>query len=167
MKLYNNLPDPPNDIDAANVLVRLLDALGFRYQIATNGLTETECLFRPCEGSFSISEVNLHIYNLCFWIEKSLNKQAIKANHLDTFRNVVTAVLESVIRSKSMIKEMSPTQLDEFKLMLKRMNKEYSFWYLINGPITDAISHVGQILTWRRQAGNPVERISPFTGEVF
>ena len=32
-------------------------------------------------------------------------------------------------------------------------------WHLFNGPIDDAISHVGQITSFRRSAGNP---INPF-----
>ena len=30
------------------------------------------------------------------------------------------------------------------------------FWYQMNGPIEDAVWHIGQIVTLRRMAGNPI-----------
>jgi hypothetical protein len=39
--------------------------------------------------------------------------------------------------------------------MMEDDNSQYSFWYSLNGPLADALSHVGQILSWRRILGNP------------
>ncbi|HNP07210.1 MAG TPA: hypothetical protein PKN99_06270 [Cyclobacteriaceae bacterium] len=33
---------------------------------------------------------------------------------------------------------------------------EYPFWNLLNGPIADAIWHVGQVVSFRRSSGNPI-----------
>jgi hypothetical protein len=38
------------------------------------------------------------------------------------------------------------------------------FWHIINGPISDALSHVGQINSFRRLAGNPTPKANVFTG---
>ena len=35
---------------------------------------------------------------------------------------------------------------------------EYPFWNLINGPIADAIWHVGQVVSFRRASGNPLPK---------
>jgi hypothetical protein len=62
---------------------------------------------------------------------------------------------------------MSDEEIDQTEVYLKRIDTHFSFWYLINGPITDVLTHIGQINSWRRIAGNPFDRISPFTGEPF
>ena len=37
---------------------------------------------------------------------------------------------------------------------LKR--KKLPFWYVLNGPLADAIYHTGQIVSFRRTSGNPM-----------
>jgi hypothetical protein len=42
---------------------------------------------------------------------------------------------------------------------------EYPMWNVINGPVSDAIYHVGQIVAFRRAAGNPMHPgVSVFSG---
>jgi hypothetical protein len=42
--------------------------------------------------------------------------------------------------------------------------KEYPIWYLINGPLSDALTHVGQVASWRRINGNPISGANVFFG---
>jgi hypothetical protein len=42
--------------------------------------------------------------------------------------------------------------------------RDHPIWYLINGPLADALTHVGQINAWRRLAGNPCPKVSVFLG---
>ena len=37
-------------------------------------------------------------------------------------------------------------------------------WNFINGPLADALTHVGQINSFRRMAGNPVPKVNVFKG---
>jgi hypothetical protein len=39
------------------------------------------------------------------------------------------------------------------------------FWHIINGPLPDALTHIGQINSFRRLAGKPVKRAQVFTGK--
>gem|GEM_PF-3667930 len=55
----------------------------------------------------------------------------------------------------------------KMEVTLNRTSKSYPFWYLINGPLTDAVHHICQMVTWRRISGNPTPRISPFTGKSY
>ena len=61
--------------------------------------------------------------------------------------------------------------LDELGLLKIKFNRggvfsEFPFWNLINGPISDAIYHVGQIVSFRRTSGNPIEKgVNVFLGE--
>lgn len=46
-------------------------------------------------------------------------------------------------------------------------SKEIPFWNAINGPISDAIWHCGQIATSRRTSGNPINsKVNHFSGKV-
>jgi hypothetical protein len=38
------------------------------------------------------------------------------------------------------------------------------FWHVINGPIADALTHVGQVNSFRRLAGNPTPKANVFLG---
>jgi len=38
-------------------------------------------------------------------------------------------------------------------------------WHIINGPISDALTHVGQINSFRRLSGNCVPKANVFTGK--
>ena len=38
------------------------------------------------------------------------------------------------------------------------------FWHIINGPIADALTHVGQINSFRRLVGNPTPKAQVFLG---
>ena len=61
--------------------------------------------------------------------------------------------------------------LDELGLLKIKFNRggaysEFPVWNLINGPISDAIYHVGQIVSFRRTSGNPIEKgVNVFLGE--
>ena len=42
--------------------------------------------------------------------------------------------------------------------------REKPFWHIINGPVADALTHVGQINSFRRLAGNPTPKARVFVG---
>ena len=166
-KLYTTLPPTPSKISAGAILARLVDATGFRLQMATNGLTENEINFRPVEGSMDMMELMKHIYGVLSWAYGSVNKNAVRHSDLTTFEDYRNATLEVCNDFKNRLLEMSDEEVENVSVYLKRNDTTYSIYYLINGPISDALTHVGQIASWRRIAGNPVARISPFTGEAF
>jgi hypothetical protein len=53
---------------------------------------------------------------------------------------------------------MNERQLKKCKIIFDRGGKisDYPLWNLLNGPLADAINHVGQIVSFRRSAGNPI-----------
>ena len=58
---------------------------------------------------------------------------------------------------------MDSDDLDAVQVQHPRRG-ERVFWVLVNGPISDCLTHVGQISAWRRQAGNPAPASDPFDG---
>ena len=60
------------------------------------------------------------------------------------------------------LKKISDEDLLEIE---KKTSRKLPFWYWINGPLADALTHVGQITSWRRIAGNPqLKGVNVFIG---
>lgn len=165
--LFQSLPPTPSNLRSGAILSRFIVAIGFRYQVATNGLTQNEIQFRPVEGSMNMLELLDHIYKVLSWAYKAFDKNAkmdIPTNTYEGYREGTLQVCEAF---KKRLEEMTDEEIEQTEVYLKRIDTTFSFWYLINGPISDVLTHIGQINSWRRIAGNPVDRISPFTGDPF
>ena len=57
--------------------------------------------------------------------------------------------------------------LKNIKIIFLRKSGNYEFpiWNLINGPISDAIYHTGQLVSFRRTSGNPIPKgVNVFLG---
>ena len=50
------------------------------------------------------------------------------------------------------------------RVVVKRDGSIWPVWNIMNGPLADALTHVGQINAWRRLNGNPVAPAAVFTG---
>jgi len=161
MKLpYFSIPSEPRTINAACVLARMVDGLGFRYYWATEGLRKKDLSFRCSPESFSVKEVMFHILQLCAWMDHSLGgkKTPSFAGPPPQPEQIRASTLGRLQTLSRRLKKMKNTDLKTFKV------KTWPFWYLINGPLADALTHVGQINAWRRQSGNPAQRVSFFQG---
>ena len=45
-------------------------------------------------------------------------------------------------------------------------SNSFPYWHMINGPIADALYHTGQVVSFRRANGNPINpNISQFMGK--
>jgi len=165
--LYKTLPPTPSKISSGAILARFVDAIGFRFQMATDGLNESEIYFCPVDGSMDMMELMSHIYGVLAWAHGAFDKAAVRRNDLATFEDYRNATLELCDNFKKRLLEMSDEEIENTSIYLRRNDTTYSIYYLINGPISDVLTHVGQVVTWRRIAGNPIARISPFTGEAY
>lgn len=163
---YKKIPPPPEIISSATVLSRLIDGLAFRYKWATEGLTTSNLKFKPCESSMDIISLLNHIYHLAFVTDKVLNNQEIEKTapplSFDSLRNETILLYK---KNSEELKKMSDLELSACTFRRKNQPIEYPFWNLINGPIADALTHVGQLTSWRRMAGNPIHEIDVFKGE--
>ena len=46
-------------------------------------------------------------------------------------------------------------------------NDRFPFWNIINGPISDALWHCGQVVMLRRASGNPFNsKVNVFSGKL-
>ena len=76
-----------------------------------------------------------------------------------TFEELRTKTLLQIQQASEILKK-ADANLEDFDMIFERTNgkQEYPFWNLINGPIADALWHVGQIVTFRRSSGNPLPK---------
>ena len=76
--------------------------------------------------------------------------------------------LENLQEASSVLNGKSSEELAALDLVFKREDRtsEFPFWNLLNGQLSDAIYHTGQITAFRRASGNPVDhRMNVFTGK--
>lgn len=169
---YYKIPAAPVTYTATTVVARLVDGLGFRYFWATEGLTEKDLSFRPSDSARTSFETLEHIYGLTQVLLNAVNKRTTPVPSPDV-RYSYSELREktlSNIKAASDILKSSGSNLEDFDMVFERKDgkTEYPFWNLINGPISDALWHVGQVVTFRRSSGNPLSKgVNVLRGEKF
>ena len=157
---YSEIPDYPENYTANTVVARMIDGLGFRYYWATKGLRVEDLAYKPSETGRATSETIDHIYGLSKFIRNSAltdNKDTNKAE-LSFEEKRKQTLLNFKVVSDVLRNEEASFQLE---------NTEVPFWNIINGPISDALWHCGQVVLLRRASGNPFNsKVNVFTGKV-
>jgi hypothetical protein len=146
----------PQQKNANGIVMRLIDGLGYRFYWATEGLTKEDYAFSPGSGCMTIGELIGHVWGLVNWIHGNLFGEAIadeKPEGLDEQQEQVFAGLYSIRRHVE--------ALDQEALFALQIAGK-PFWHCINGPFSDALTHTGQINSFRRLNGNVVPAHRPF-----
>jgi uncharacterized damage-inducible protein DinB len=149
---FEDISKTPNELTATNTLLRVVEGLAFRYRWATENLSEEDIKFRPHSTSMSIEEVNSHIFDLVDSTFRVFGGEKQNKDSLTSFPQIRKKSLLVLEDLSQILKKMSDEDLLEIE---KNTSRKLHFWYWINGPIADALTHVGQITSWRRIAGNP------------
>lgn len=159
---YYTIPDTPKTYTAATVAARMVDGLGFRYFWATEGLTEKDLSFSPGDSTRSTMATLEHIKGLTDILFNAANKkpsdftaQPIKLS----FAELREKTLNNIKVASELLKQPG-VNLEEMDMIFQRANgkTEFPFWNLVNGPISDALWHIGQVVTFRRSSGNPLPK---------
>ena len=159
---FEDISKTPNDLTATNTLLRMVEGLAFRYRWATENLSEENIKFKPHPTSMSIEEVNAHIFDLLDSTNRVFGGEKQNKDSLNSFHKLRIKSLNILADLSERLKEMSD---EDFSKIEKNTSRQLPFWYWINGPLADALTHVGQITSWRRIAGNPqLKGINVFIG---
>ena len=160
---YFQIPEPSPEFTAGSTTSRMIDGLGFRYYWATDGLVEKDLTFKPNVEARTTEETVDHIYNLSIRILYATLKKVNGGEQPElTFVEKRKKTLENLLQASTILRESK--DVSDYKILFP--DKEFSFWCVINGPIADAIWHVGQIVSFRRSTGNPFSnRVSVLTGK--
>ena len=169
---YYEIPAYPEKYTAETVAARMIDGLGFRYYWGTDSLTAKDLNFKPSEGARTTRETIDHIYGLSQVIVNATLKKPNDRSVIEpkyTFEEKRKRTLENFKTSSDILMACEANCLQDFKVTFKGKNgqSEYPFWNNINGPIADALWHVGQVVTHRRSSGNPFNsKVSVFSGKL-
>lgn len=169
---FTTIEEYPNEYSPNLVAARMVDALGFRYQWATEGLRPEDLTYRPSEDGRTCAQTIDHILGLSNMISKAIVKKpnvrnAAEKKELD-FAEKRNETLQNLAMASHQLKT-GGDDLSQYKIVFQRgdNSSEFPFWNLINGPIADAIWHVGQVVSFRRASGNPWNsKVSVFSGTV-
>ncbi|WP_298550747.1 hypothetical protein [uncultured Algibacter sp.] len=157
---YYQIPDYPEVYTAGNVAARMVDGLGFRYFWATEGLRSEDLSYKPSESGRTSSETIDHLYGLSNFILRSIASDESSAKDSEmTFDEKRKQTLLNFKKASDILRETDNlSELD---------NNKYPFWNVINGPISDALWHCGQVVMLRRTSGNPFNsKVSVFRGQL-
>jgi uncharacterized damage-inducible protein DinB len=149
---FEDISKTPTELTVSNTLLRVVEGLAFRYRWATENLSEEDIKFRPHSTSMSIEEVNSHIFDLLDSTFRVFGGEKQNKDSLTSFPQIRKKSLLVLEDLSERLKKMSDEDLLEIE---KNTSRKLPFWYWINGPLADALTHVGQITSWRRIAGNP------------
>lgn len=162
---YREIPAYPDTFTAETVAARMIDGLGFRYYWATELLRPEDLAFRPTPESRSSEETIDHILSLSqvilYTMMQQPNVRSAEETSPLTFDIKRQQTLQNLKKCSDLLRNPS-CQVSEHPLVFQNGDKktELPFWHLLNGPIGDALWHVGQVVTFRRSSGNP------FNGKV-
>jgi hypothetical protein len=168
---YAEVPAYPESYTAGAVASRMIDGLGFRFYWATEGLRAQDLAYRPGADARTTEETIAHIYEMSYIIRNATTKtvntptQAVKL----PFAEMRRQTLENLKVASDRLRIVKDDEMSDFKILFKRGDSvsEFPFWNEINGPISDCLWHVGQIVSFRRSSGNPFsEKVNVFTGTV-
>lgn len=157
---YEKIPDYPEIYTPGTVISRMIDGLGFRYYWATEGLGEQDLEFSPGPDSRSIDQTLDHILGLSRIIlngaEQRVNDPSQVVQDKLSFEQKRSLTLENLKKASKIFTDAR--NLEDYPIIFrsKEGDRSFPFWNQINGPIEDAVWHTGQVVSLRRQAGNPI-----------
>jgi uncharacterized damage-inducible protein DinB len=165
---YAQIPDYPDTYTPGTVASRMVDGLGYRYYWASDSLMSSDLKYKPSDDSRTIDETLDHIYGLSLMVlNAALNEPNVFAERDKmTFEEKRRATLENIQKASQLLLENN--DLSQNKVIFQGANgsNEFPFWNMINGPIADAIYHTGQVVAFRRAAGNPINpKVSVLRGK--
>lgn len=160
---YYQIPAYSEEYTATNVVARMVDGLGFRYYWATKGLRSEDLAYKPSEEARTSEKTIDHILGLTDVIINSVtntpNIRNAEEQPILNFEEKRAITLDNLKRTSEILKNSTAKDLENFNLVFQRESNstEYPFWNQINGPISDALWHVGQVVSMRRSSGNPFD----------
>lgn len=169
---YREIPPAPERYTAGAVLGRLVDGLGFRYRWATEGLTPRDLAYRPDASARSGYETVDHVHNIVTMVHNAFTGERFPLPEHDAtlpFPALRRRTLDTIRQISDRLKAADDDELRRLTIgfTVRERELDFPFWNAINGPIADAIHHVGQLVSFRRATGNPIEAaVDVFAGRL-
>ena len=157
---YYEIPEHADNYTAGSVASRMLDGLGFRYYWATEGLRVEDLAYKPSESGRTSAETIDHLLGLSNFILNSIStEKSSDSTEVLTFIEKRKQTLLNIKKASEILRTID--DISQFD------NDRFPFWNIINGPISDALWHCGQVVMLRRASGNPFNsKVNVFSGKL-
>lgn len=168
---YIEIPDYPKMFNVGTVLSRMIDGLGFRYHWATEGLSTENLEFKPEQSCRNTMETLNHIQNVLVMVNNIFSDTRFIMPEVDyalDFEELREKSLALISEISNNLKSKTDDDLQsmQIKFNVGGQDLDFPFWHVVNGPISDAIYHTGQIVALRRASENPIDtHVNPFMGK--
>ena len=130
-----------------------LATLAYRGEKAFRGVAEGFSTFRISEGSRTAGEILAHIGDLLDWaLNLAKDKHIWRETPPQSWESDVERFLAGIAALDAYIASGEPLQAPLEKLF--------------QGPVADALTHVGQIAMMRRAAGSPLKGENYFRADI-
>jgi len=159
---YHQIPNAPEQYTEQAILARMIDGLGYRYYWATKDLRDEDLNFNPGNEGRPAKDVLKHLYGLSEMILNTIkaepNVRPLPELEM-TWEEQRAKTLLFLKEASDILRSAEHPEPEDMKIIFQRGEKqsEFPFWNLLNGPLADAIWHTGQIASFRRSSGNPVD----------
>ncbi|UCG69459.1 MAG: hypothetical protein JSV09_00075 [Thermoplasmata archaeon] len=81
-----------------------------------------------------------------------------------SLNEVRSLTLNKIMEIREELVTMTSEQLNDCIYHSTYYKRDFPIWNIINGPLCDALTHVGQLASWRRLNGNPILGANVFLG---
>lgn len=168
----DEIPTPTSTLKAGDIISRMIQGLGYRFYWASKDLRTEDLSYRPSKDGASSLETLQHIYGLSLMIlnaySSTPNKRPLRALPED-YRFLRQSILTNLDQSAQLYSGKSEEEVHKMNVVFERDGKisRFPVWNLLNGPFSDAIYHTGQLVSFRRTTGNPIQKgVSVFLGKT-
>ena len=106
----------------------------------------------------------MHIFDLsCIIINATINAPNTKQDKPQDYLELRKQTLLNLNKAASILSKS--TDISQYQIIFG--TSKFPLWNLINGPIADATWHCGQIASFRRISGHPINpKVNHFTGKI-
>ena len=169
---FKSIPEYPDNYKSGNIIQRMIQGLGYRYYWATEGLTDKDLKYRPSNKAMSSYEILEHIYGLAETINNTSLKKVNYRPYRDApenFESIRRETLNHLQLAANRFSDLSFDEISDNEIIFETndIKTVFPLWNLINGQISDAIYHTGQIVSFRRSTGNPMKKgVNVFIGKT-
>ena len=159
---FKNISEYPTEINNGNIISRMINGLGYRYYWATEKLKENDLRYRPSKDAYSTKETMVHIFTLSKTVYNTTLSKMNKRPDIDIpvdYESIRNETLQFLEKASKNFSNLDSEELNQIRIKFNRGGtiKSFPIWNLLNGPIADAIYHTGQIVSFRRTTGNPID----------
>jgi len=165
---FSEIGDYPNEFSQSNIVSRMIEGLGYRYYWATKSLNLNDLNYKPSDDSRTTFEVIKHIHELTIMISSSFENKIVD---FPSEQYDYKSLREKTLLNLKYIHDELKSSPDFSKLSISFQRGDstmsFPFWNQINGPISDALWHCGQVVMNRRASGNPLQKgVNVFIGKT-